>query len=68
MNIQEIYQDKNFIIEQDVSEMYNRFSRSIENDDDYFLSDDEVSELFNELLVMYIKDTTSKEEFKRITK
>jgi len=68
MNIKEIYQDKGFIFEQDVAKMYNRFARSIENDDDYFLSDDEVSELFNELLVKYIKETTSEYEFNRITK
>jgi predicted GNAT superfamily acetyltransferase len=55
MNIQEIYQDKNKIIEGILSEGYPIFEYEIEHDDNYTLSTDEIAELYYELISEYIK-------------
>lgn len=68
MNINEIYQEHKCFLEKQVSDTYNKFVKIIEKDDDYTLSDDELSELFNEILLMYLKDSISSYEWNRITK
>jgi hypothetical protein len=66
MNIEYIKKETEPFFAERVSDMYNDFSSSIDDDEDYHLSDDEVSELFNELLLSYIHSTMSKDEFNRV--
>ena len=66
MNIDYIKKETKPFFEDRVSDMYNDFCQSIDEDDDYHLGDDEVSELFNELLLSYVHSTTGKAEFNRV--
>ena len=66
MNIKQIYNKQKTFFEEKISEMYNDFVKKIEEDTDYSLSDDELTELFNELLLRYVKNTMSEYEFKRV--
>jgi len=68
MNIDQIYGYKQPEIADYISRSYNLFARDIETDKNFTLSDDEVSELFNELILMYMRDTMSYDEWTRITK
>ena len=69
MNIQKIYDTKGvYFFAKEVADMYNRFVKDIESDEDYSLSDDEMGELFDELLIMFMKKQISISEFERITK
>jgi hypothetical protein len=66
MNIKQIYKEQQAFFEIKISEMYNSFVKRIEKDRDYTLADDEVSGLFNELLLNYIYKTISLYEWNRI--
>jgi hypothetical protein len=66
MNIEYIKNETEPFFAERVADMYNDYASSIDDDEDYHLSDDEVSELFNELLLSYIHSTMSKEEFNRV--
>lgn len=67
MNIQQIYGEQKPLIEQKVADMYNSFAKYISQNEDYSLSDDEMGELFNELLLMYMHENmTSDYEFTRV--
>lgn len=68
MTIQEIYEEQKPFIEIEMSKIYNKFVKDIENDDRYTLSDDELTEIFNEVVLMYMRDTIHKYEWIRITK
>ncbi len=67
MTIQEVYYDKVSIIEKGMTDLYKKFERAIEKDKDYYLCDDEVSELFDELIIMYMQKTMTGNEFDRVT-
>ena len=66
MNIEYIKNETEPFFAERVSDMYNDYASSIDDDEDYHLSDDEVSELFNELLLSYLHSTMSKDEFNRV--
>ena len=66
MNIKEIYEDKEQFFVEEVCKMYNEFAKNLEQDEDYTLADDEVNELFNELLLKYIAFTMPKTEWYRV--
>ena len=68
MTIQEIYEEQKPFVEIEIAKMYNKFVKDIENDDRYTLSDDELTEIFNEVVLMYMRDTMHKYEWIRITK
>jgi hypothetical protein len=66
MNIDEIYNRKLDFFAKEVADMYNRFARMIDKDKDFTLADDEVGELFDELLLTYMQKQMSEYEFDRI--
>lgn len=66
MNIEQIYNEQKPFIEREIADFYNKFARDIENDERYTLSDDELTELFNELLLMFVLRTTPEGEIERI--
>ncbi len=66
MNIQQIYGEQKPLIEKGVADMYNSFAKYIEQNEDYALSDDEMGELFNELLLRYMLENMSDYESTRI--
>lgn len=66
MNIEQIYNEQLPFIERNIADFYNKFVRDIEKDDRYTLSDDELTELFNELMIMFFKKTTPEAEWERI--
>lgn len=67
MNIEQIYGEQKPFIEREIADFYNKFVRDIEKDERYTLSDDELTELFNELIIMFMKRTTPEAEWERIT-
>lgn len=67
MNIEQIYNEQEPFIEREMADFYNKFVRDLEKDERYTLSDDEMTELFNELMIMFIKRTTPEAEWERIT-
>lgn len=68
MNIEQIHVDKQKIIENILDRGYVDFENEITQDDNYSLADDEIAEMYYELLVMEIKRILPDYEFKRITK
>lgn len=66
MNIEEIYNEQKNWLDLKVSEMYNSFVRDLEKDKRYTLSDDELGELFNELLFKHLADNMSDYELMRV--
>lgn len=66
MNIDEIYNRKLDFFAKEVADMYNRFAKNIEKDKDFTLSDDEVGELFDELLITFMQQQVSRYEFNRV--
>ena len=66
MNINQIYGEQEPFIKRGMTEFYNHFARALESDMDYQLSDDEVGELFNELMLKYMRDTMSYNEWTRV--
>ena len=57
MNIQEIYE--NFDIRARLDQVFQEFKTEIENDEDFSLSDDEVIELFMDLVQEYQNEYTN---------
>ena len=57
MNIEEIYHEKRKLIEGIISEGYSAFEAEINHDPRFSLSDDEMAEMFYELLQMEINNT-----------
>ena len=51
MNIKEIYVDKKKVLDDGYMDWYNSIKESIENDDEYSLSDDELDELIVDLML-----------------
>jgi len=66
MDIEQIYGEQKPWIERKMSEVYNSFVKDLESDTDYELSDDEVSELFNELFLRHMLENMSDYEATRI--
>ena len=66
MNIQEISNDKKSIVENILDNGYDYFSKDIENDDDYSLIDDEIAELYYELILTEIRRILTDYEWDRI--
>ena len=66
MNIQEISNDKKNIVENILDNGYDYFSKDIENDDDYSLIDDEIAELYYELILREIRRILTDYEWDRI--
>lgn len=66
MNIQEIYNYQKPLFDKLFADFYNKFAKDLENDPLFTLSDDEMTELFNELVIMYMKDTTPESDWSRI--
>lgn len=66
MTIQEIYKDQKPFFEEQIAKMYNAFVKEIESDPDYSLGDDELTELFDELLLDFWWDTTPEAERDRV--
>lgn len=66
MTIKEIYDQKKEIIEKHIVNMYNELLQSINEDENYSLADDEATELFDEIVIMYMKNTTPEAEWERI--
>jgi hypothetical protein len=66
MNIEQIYGEQKPYIERQMATSYNQFIRALESDMDYNLADDEASELYSELLLMYMRDTMSYDEWTRV--
>jgi hypothetical protein len=66
MNIDEIYNRKLDFFAKEVADMYNRFARMIDKDKDFTLADDEVGELFDELLITFMQQQVSRYEFDRV--
>ena len=66
MTIQQIYNEQKPFIERQIAEVYNNFVKYIEQNEEYTLSDDELTELFNELMIMFLKETTPEAEWERI--
>lgn len=66
MTIQQIYNEQKPFIERQIAEVYNNFVKYIEQNEEYTLSDDELTELFNELMIMFFKETTPEAEWERI--
>jgi hypothetical protein len=66
MNIQEIYGYQKPLFDRLFADFYNKFEKDLENDPLFTLADDEMTELFNELVIMYMKDTTPEAEWERI--
>lgn len=68
MNIEQIYDTKGvYFFAKEVGKMYARFEKTIEADKDFTLNDDEMAELFDELLIMFLKNQMSDYEFNRVT-
>lgn len=65
MNIEQIYGEQKPWLDRKVSEMYNSFVKDLESDCDYTLSDDEISELFNELMFIHLSKNMSDYELMR---
>lgn len=65
-NIDTIYAEQKPYLERKFADLYNSFAKDIETDCDYNLSDDETSELFNELVIKYMHDTMIDYEFVRV--
>jgi hypothetical protein len=51
MNLKEIYVDKKKVLDDGYMDWYNSIKESIENDDEYSLSDDELDELIVDLML-----------------
>lgn len=66
MNIQQIYTEKYGVLEQGIAQFYNSFVKDIESDERFTLSDDEMTELFDELLLMYMHENMSHYEYHRV--
>lgn len=66
MNIEQIYGEQKPWLDRKLSEIYNSFVRDLESDTNYTLSDDEVSELFNELLFKHLAENMSDYELMRV--
>ena len=66
MTIEQIYGEQKPWLDRKISEMYNSFVKDIEADCDYSLSDDETSELFNELLFIHLSESVSDYELMRL--
>jgi hypothetical protein len=66
MNINEIYNLKLDFFAKEVADMYNRFAKDIEKDPNFTLSDDELGELFDELLISFMRKQMSAYEFERV--
>jgi hypothetical protein len=54
MNLKEIYVDKKQVLDSGYMDWYNSIKESIENDDEYSLSDDELDELIGDLMISNI--------------
>lgn len=67
MNIQEIYGYEQPTLARNFADFYNKFASTILSDKNYSLSDEEISELFNELVLMYMRETMAYSEWERIT-
>ena len=65
MNIDQIYGEQKPFIERHMADFYNKFARDIKNDDRFTLSDDELSEMFNELLFINLSENMSDYELMR---
>lgn len=66
MNIQQIYGEQKPWLDRKIADLYNSFAKDLESDTNYSLSDDEVSELFNELLFIYLSENISDYELMRL--
>ena len=67
MNIEEIYINKYLPIAIGIAKTYTDFRNNIEDDKNYSLADDELGELFDELVLIHMKKTMSEYEWNRIT-
>jgi hypothetical protein len=65
MNIDEIYGYQKPLLESLFSDMYNKFVRDIDKDPNFELADDEMTELFNELVFKYLAETMTDYELMR---
>lgn len=68
MNIQQIYIEQKPWLDRKLSYIYNDFVRDIEKDKRFSLSDDELGELFNELLFKHLSENISDYELMRLYK
>ncbi len=66
MNIDQIYGEQKPYLERKMSELYDSFAKDLESDMRYTLADDEMTELFNELILKYMHETMVDYEFVRV--
>ncbi len=66
MDIYEIYGYEQPLLERCFADFYNKFARDIDTDENFSLSDDEVTEVFDELVLRYMKQTMSRSEWDRV--
>lgn len=66
MNIQHIYNIQSPLIKENMARVYNNFAKDVILNQDFSLSDDEMGEVFNEVILMHMREHMSYYEWTRI--